>query len=287
MSDQREPIYRPQAELAKEDARRARALSLVDAKRQPYARILAEQLRSCAICQEDAQPSAASAQCAGRFRRDFIPAMSQLFGRITDKSLTPVAITLVPTFGIHWPREMTAWSHSTFERQLKYRLGQVPRDLLLFAAGAWDISLNVDERRTSARQPYRTHYSVHLHAAGIASDRMELSRTLRRLFPSTDELVLRPVQVKPLNPSPYAFSYYVRDQFDRKLFTDRSRRPVRDRLRTDTRDELQRILIAIGRLRPEQRGFYFRCRGRYQADENYTISLIPGIQRKSQEYKGN
>lgn len=287
MSDQREPVYRSQAELAKEDARRARALSLVDAKRQPYARILAEQLCNCAICLEDAQPSAASAQCAGGFRRDFIPAMSQLFGRITDKSLTPVAITLVPTYGILWPREMTAWSHSTFERQLKYRLSQVPRELLLFAAGAWDISLNVDQRGASGRQPFRSHYSVHLHAAGITSDRKELSRTLRHLFPATEELVLRPVQVKPLAPSSYAFSYYVRDQFDRKLFTDLSRRPVRDRLRTDTRDELQRILLAIGHLRPEQRGFYFRCRGRYQADGNYTISLIPGTQRKSQEYRVN
>jgi len=272
MSKMIEPIYQSRGDLAKEDARRARALFLISPKCEPYAPILADQLRNCALDPENEPKSAASAQCSGRFRRDYIRAMTHLFPSVDTADHEPVSITIVPSFGILGPSAMSSWSHAKFERQLKYRLRQVDPDLLRFMAGAWDVSLNVDCRKARGHEPFRTHYSVHLHAAALTSDRKALSKSLRALFPSTPGLVLRPIYVRKLEPSPYAFSYFVRDQFDRKLFTDSRRKPDRDRLRTDVRDELQRILIAIGDLRPEQRGFFLRCRGRYQADGAYNIS---------------
>jgi hypothetical protein len=276
MSKEQKPHHKSIAELGKEDARRARALSLVAPEKEPYAPVLAEQLRNYAIDPETRPQSAASAQCAGRFRRDYIRAIADLFCQPPGVDYEPVSITIVPSFGILKPSEMTSWSHARFERQLKYRLQFVQPDLLRFMAGAWDISLNIDRRKARGHEPFKTHYSVHLHAAALTSDRKALTKFLVALFPSTPGLVLRPIYVKKLEPSPYAFSYFVRDQFDRKLFTDASRRAKRDRLRTNTRDELQRILIAIGDLRPEQRGFFWRCRGRYQRGGTYSVSLLPG-----------
>jgi hypothetical protein len=273
-------------DLNRENRRRILALKRMNPEFEERALALAACLKDC----EPSDPcqSASCAHCAQRHRDLCIEASVRFFNSGDHPGFEAVAITIVPARERVSHDDMPDCDINDFIRRIKRRLGYLSTDLLSCAEGWMDISLNEDERTGPLSPRYPSHFVPHLHLAGLTKDRERLRRALRSLFPSDPVHVLRPTKIHPLDGTAYAMGYFHRIDFDRRTAitdSDGNDSIRKGPLMSCDRDDLQRVLLALGDIDPIGRGFCFRCRLVLTGPSAPTFAVIesPPVSRSAAE----
>ena len=191
--------------------------------------------------------SGACRECGRLFQRFYVRRSKKpIRDIIAREGKELIGICIIPSSPLVRPGQLKHFSIANFQRRIKAAL-----DTAGVKSGIGGIDFSFNEDRDQDWQPF---ICLHIYFISSTDDREKLRRTLKKIFPKTDE-VRRPIKLPLFHNIPYRRSYSLKmniqtphqllQNAERKT-DQKSRNTSTDKLRVDQRIELFKYLHKIG-----------------------------------------